>query len=86
MSSRTLRFYFKIVYTSNKWNLDIDSNMCTADFVNWINSDDCHRLFNIHEQYHTLASAQIETQTCKLSEFLIYLLDRTLSLKRVIKK
>jgi len=26
--------------------------MCTADFVNWINSDDCHRLFNIHDQYH----------------------------------
>lgn len=52
MSSRTLRFYFKIVYTSLTWDLDINSNMCTADFINWINSDDCHRLFNIHEQYH----------------------------------
>lgn len=52
MSTRTLRFYFKIVYTAHTWNLDINSDMCTADFVNWINSDDCHMLFNIHHQYH----------------------------------
>ena len=52
MSTRTLRFYFKIVYTSHAWNLDINSNMSTADFVNWINSDDCHILFNIHDKYH----------------------------------
>ena len=52
MSSRTLRFYFKLVYSSNTWELDINSEMSTADFVIWINKHEMRALFNIHEQYH----------------------------------
>ena len=52
MSSRTLRFYFKLVYTSHTWNLDVNSDMSSADFITWINKPEMHVLFNIHEQYH----------------------------------
>jgi len=52
MSSRTLRFYFKLVYTSHTWNLDVNSDMSSADFITWINKPEMHVLFNIHEQYY----------------------------------
>jgi hypothetical protein len=52
MSSRTLRFYFKIVYTANTWELDVNANTRIADFIAWINTPEGHELFNIHEQYH----------------------------------
>ena len=52
MTIQPLRFYFKIVYTSNTWYLDINGQMSTTDFVNWINGPNMRSLFNIHEQYH----------------------------------
>jgi hypothetical protein len=60
MTIQPLRFYFKLVYTSNTWYLDINGQMSTIDFVNWVNSDDCHILFNIHDQYHIQV---VETNT-----------------------
>jgi hypothetical protein len=50
--SGTLRFTFKLVFTSNVWQLDIDSSMTTADLITWINEPEMRQLFNIHEHYH----------------------------------
>ena len=51
--SRTLRFTFKLVFTTNVWQLDIDSSMTTAEFITYINEDtNLRQLFNIHEHYH----------------------------------
>ena len=50
--SRTLRFTFKLVYTTNVWHLDIDSSMTTVDLITWINEPEMRQLFNIHEHYH----------------------------------
>ena len=52
MSNNTLLFYFKTVYTTNVWELDVNSDISTADFVDWINSSECHILFNIHKEYY----------------------------------
>lgn len=50
--SQTLRFTFKLVFTSNVWELDIDSSMSTADFITWINTPEMFTMFNINEHYH----------------------------------
>jgi hypothetical protein len=50
--SRTLRFTFKLVFTTNVWQLDIDSSMTTADLITWINEPEMRQLFNIHDRYH----------------------------------
>jgi hypothetical protein len=51
--SRTLRFTFKLAFTTNVWQLDIDSSMTTAEFITYINKDtNMRQLFNIHEYYH----------------------------------
>ncbi len=51
--SRTLRFDFKLVFTSHVWSLDIEESMNTADFITYINNDtNLRQLFNIHEHYH----------------------------------
>ncbi len=53
MSNQTLRFYFKLVYTSKTWELDIDSSMKIVDFIQYVNKNSGLRpLFNIHEQYY----------------------------------
>ena len=52
MSNQTLRFYFKLVYTTKTWNLDINGSMSTADFIEYINKDSMHSLFNIHQYYY----------------------------------
>lgn len=51
--SRTLQFNFKLVYTSNTWELNFDREMTTAEFITHINNDtNLRQLFNIHDQYH----------------------------------
>ncbi len=50
--SRTLRFTFKLVFTANVWQLDIDSSMTTADLITWINDPEMRSIFNIHDHYH----------------------------------
>jgi hypothetical protein len=51
--SRTLQFTFKLVFTANVWQLDIDSSMTTAEFITYINEDtNLRQLFNIHQHYH----------------------------------
>jgi len=50
--SRTLRFTFKLVFTANVWQLDIDSSMTTADLITWINEPEMRSIFNIHDHYH----------------------------------
>jgi hypothetical protein len=53
MSNPTLRFYFKLVYTTKTWELDIDSSMKIIDFIEYVNKNSGLRpLFNIHEQYY----------------------------------
>lgn len=50
--SQSLRFTFKLVFTSNVWELDVDRSMSTADFITWINSPEMLTTFNINNQYH----------------------------------
>ena len=51
--SNTLRFTFKLVYTTNVWQTDVDISMSTAEFITRINQDrHLRQLSNIHQQYH----------------------------------
>lgn len=53
MSSRTIRFNFKLVYTSKTWELDVNSEMSLIDFNRWLTESHRirHSLFNINDHY-----------------------------------